>query len=130
MSVPTEKVTVNLSVVDVGKIDLLVENGFYSNRTDFIKTAVRRALAKHETTVEQAIDRKHYVAGVTRFDRAYLETVRDQGQRLDVRIIGLASFASDVTPDLVREAIGSFKAHGVVRASHEVKQVLQELELA
>lgn len=128
MNEPTEKITINLGVVDIGKIELLVENGFYSNRTDFIKSAVRRALDSHDLTVNRAIESKHYVAGITTFNRAYLEKARDKGQRLDVRIIGLASFAADVTPELVRESVGSFKVYGVVRATQEIKDVLKPLE--
>lgn len=124
----TEKVTINLSVVDLGKIEFLVDNGFYANRTDFIKAAVRRQLDRHHTPIERAAESKHYVVGMSFFGSEDLKKVRADARQLTVRVIGLASFAPDVTPELVRDTITSFKTFGVVRASAAVKRVLQELE--
>jgi len=54
----TEKMTINLGYVDLGHIDLMVQEGFYSNRTDFIRTAIRNQLERHADVVKQSTVRK------------------------------------------------------------------------
>ncbi len=121
----TEKITINLSVVDLGKIDFLVEQGFYANRTDFVKDAVRRTLDTHETEVREKVARTSAATGIVFLDRRDLEAARRKGQQLDLSIIGLLSFAADVTPDLADETIRSLRVYGSLRASPEVKEVLK-----
>ena len=60
----TEKITINMSVVDLGKVDLLVQEGFYQNRTDFIRTAIRSQLDKHQTEMKDAVVRNAYGMGI------------------------------------------------------------------
>lgn len=122
----TEKITVNLSVVDLGKIDLLVDQGVYSNRTDLIRTAIRNQLDKHTSIVEQTITRKMLAVGVVKLSRRGLEASQAKGEQLDVRVVGLLVVAKDVSPELVRETIRSIELFGVLQASAEVKEVLQE----
>ena len=98
----TEKITINLGVVDLGKIDLLVEQGFYTNRTDFIRTAIRTNLDKHETTVQETITRKNSVVGVLVYDASALEKRKQKGVTLDIHIIGMLVLGSNVTPELAR----------------------------
>src|SRR5512140_3479444 len=101
----TEKITINLGFVDLGHIDLLVQEGFYSNRTDFIRTAIRNQTGRHDDVVRKAGTRKIGDLGLRHFTRADLEGVRDAGQMLDIRVLGLASIAEDVTPELARATI-------------------------
>jgi len=120
-----EKVTVNLGYVDLGHIDLLVAEGFYSNRTDFIRTAIRNQLAAQQEAVRQVITRKALVLGLQRFGRAELEAVRRAGEALDIRVLGLAVIEADVSADLASATIASLTVLGAFQASAEVKSALR-----
>jgi Arc/MetJ-type ribon-helix-helix transcriptional regulator len=128
MAIPveSEKITINLGVVDLGQIDLLAREGFYSNRTDFIRTAIRNQLATHADVVKQSIARRTLVLGLQHFSKADLEAVRDAGQKLEIKVLGLASIANDVTPELAREAIASLFVLGALQASASVKAALAD----
>ena len=120
----TEKITINLGLVDLGQIDLLVAEGFYANRTDFIRTAIRAQLTTHAEAVRQTVARRTMVLGVQHYGRADLEAVRDAGQRLAIRVLGLASIGDDVTPELAQATIESVEVLGALRASPAVKRAL------
>ena len=120
----TEKVTINLGYVDLGQVDLMVQEGFYSNRTDFIRTAIRNQLATHADVVRQTVARKTLELGLRHYSRADLEAVRDRGEKLQIQVLGLATIAADVTPELVEETIDSITVLGVLQASPEIKAVL------
>jgi Arc/MetJ-type ribon-helix-helix transcriptional regulator len=120
----SEKITINLGYVDLGHIDLLVQEGFYSNRTDFIRTAIRNQIERHADVVRQAVTRKSVDLGLRHFSREDLEAVRDAGQVLDIRVLGLATIAPDVTPELARAAIASLTVLGALHASAAVKAAL------
>jgi Arc/MetJ-type ribon-helix-helix transcriptional regulator len=122
----TEKITINLGFVDLGHVDLLVQEGFYSNRTDFIRTAIRNQVERHADAVRKAVTRKSVDLGLRHFSRADLETVRDAGEMLDIRVLGLASIAEDVSPELARAAIASLAVLGALHASAAVKAALQD----
>ena len=124
--VDSEKITINLGVVDLGQIDLLVREGFYSNRTDFIRTAIRNQVATHADVVKQTVARRTLVLGLQHFTRADLEAARDAGRKLDIKVLGLASIASDVSPELAREAIASLVVLGALQASPAVKAALAD----
>ncbi|MGE5501104.1 MAG: CopG family transcriptional regulator [Ignavibacteriales bacterium] len=122
----TEKITINLGYVDLGHIDLLVQEGFYANRTDFIRTAIRNQIDRHGDAVRQAVTRKSVDLGLRHYSRADLEAARDAGQRLDIRVLGLASIAQDVTPELARATIASVAVLGALHASAAVKAALAD----
>ena len=117
---------INLGHVDLGHIDLMVQEGFYSNRTDFIRTAIRNQLERHADVVTQALARKKVELGLRHFSREDLEAVRDAGQMLHIRVLGLARIANDVTPELARATIGSIAVLGALQASSAVKAALAE----
>jgi len=120
----TEKITINLGLVDLGQIDLLVHEGFYQNRTDFIRTAIRNQLGAHAEEVKQTVARKELVLGLQHYARRDLEAVRQAGEMLEIRVLGLASIADDVTPELALATIDSIDVLGALRASPAVKAVL------
>ena len=120
----SEKITVNLGFIDLGHIDLMVQDGYYSNRTDFIRTAIRNQLDKHGEVVRQSIARRTLDMGLRTFGRDELESVRAAGETLHINVLGLASIAHDVSPDLARAAIGSIKVLGALHASAEVRAAL------
>ncbi|GGJ44757.1 hypothetical protein GCM10011320_60280 [Neoroseomonas lacus] len=122
----TEKITINLGYVDLGHIDLLVQDGFYSNRTDFIRTAIRNQIDRHADATKQAVIRKRLDLGLRHFGRADLEAVRAAGEQLDIRVLGLASIAADVTPELARATIASISVLGAFQASAAVKAALAD----
>jgi len=122
----TEKITINLGVVDLGKIDLLVEQGFYTNRTDFIRTAIRTNLDKHETTVQEAVTRKNSVVGVLIYSASDLIKRREKGVMLDIHLIGMFVLANDITPELAKETINSIKVLGIFNAPEDVKQAISD----
>src|SRR6266704_4374618 len=120
----TEKITINLGPVDLGQIDLLVQEGFYSNRTDFIRTAIRTQWATHAGVVNRTVARKTLVLGVQYYTRRDLEAVRAAGEKLQISVLGLVSIADDVSPELAVETIDSVVVLGAFRASSAVKAAL------
>jgi Arc/MetJ-type ribon-helix-helix transcriptional regulator len=122
----SEKITINLGYVDLGHIDLLVQEGFYANRTDFIRTAIRNQIDRHGDAVRQAVTRKSVDLGLRHYTRADLEAARDAGNMLDIRVLGLATIAQDVTPELARATIASVAVLGALHASAAVKAALAD----
>ena len=120
----SEKITINLGFVDLGNIDLLVQESFYSNRTDFIRTAIRNQLDRHRDSVKQTVDRYRLDVGLRRYGREYLETVRVAGERLRIQVLGLAIIADDVSPELARETIASIHVLGALQAPPAVRAAL------
>lgn len=120
----TEKITINLGPVDLGQIDLLVQEGFYSNRTDFIRTAIRTQIATHADVVKRTITRKTLVLGVQHYTRQDLEAVRATGETLQINVLGLVSIAEDVSPELALATINAIEVLGAFRASAAVKAAL------
>ncbi len=122
----SEKITINLGYVDLGRIDLLVQEGFYSNRTDFIRTAIRNQLGTHTEAVSKSIERHTMELGLRDYTRADLESLRRAGEVLHVKVVGLARIAPDVSPDLALATIGSITVLGALQASKEVKAALSD----
>ncbi len=122
----TEKITINLGPVDLGQIDLLVQEGFYSNRTDLIRTAIRNQLNTHADVVRQTVARRQLVLGLQHFSRSDLEALQAAGQSLEIQVLGLASIAADVTPELARQTIRSISVLGALHASTAVKAALAD----
>jgi Arc/MetJ-type ribon-helix-helix transcriptional regulator len=123
-AVDSEKITINLGYVDLGHIGLLVQEGFYSNRTDFIRTAIRNQLDRHNDAVKQSVARRQFELGLRRYSRDDLEAVRAAGEMLHVQVLGLAVIEADVTPKLARESIASIHVLGALQASPAVKTAL------
>ena len=121
-----EKITINVGFVDLGQIDLLVQEGFYANRTDLIRTAIRNQIAAHAEAVRQVVSRRTLVLGIQHLGTAELEAVRARGETLDVRVLGLLSIAADVTPELALQTLHSLHVLGSLHASPAVKAALQE----
>ena len=120
----TEKITINLGLVDLGQIDLLVREGFYQNRTDFIRTAIRNQIGEHAEAVKQTVARKTLALGLQNYTRQDLEAVRAAGETLQIRVLGLATIADDVSPELALETIDSIEVLGAFRAGPAVKAAL------
>jgi len=122
----SEKITINLGFVDLGHIDLMVQEGFYSNRTDFIRTAIRNQLERHSEAVKQSTVRKNLDLGLRNYSRQDLEAARRAGEMLEIHVLGLASIALDVTPELARATIASVVVLGALHASPAVKAALAD----
>src|ERR1700694_4011910 len=122
----SEKITINLGYVDLGQVDLMVADGFYSNRTDFIRTAIRKQLDRHADVVRQSVGRKALELGLRHYSRADLEAARARGELLHINVLGLARIAHDVTAELARESIASVAVLGALQASSEVKAALAD----
>lgn len=122
----TEKITINLGYVDLGHIDLLVQDGFYSNRTDFIRTAIRNQIERHAEAAKQSMLRKSLDLGLRHYSREDLEAARAAGQMLRINVLGLASIASEVTSELARATIASVTVLGAFQASPAVKAALAD----
>src|SRR3982750_3093852 len=122
----SEKMTINLGVVDLGQIDLLVQEGFYSNRTDLVRTAIRNQIAMHADVVKQTVARRTLTVGLQHCSRADLERLQAAGERLHIQVVGLARIADDVTPELARAPIESVSVLGAFRASAEVRRALAD----
>ncbi|HET9068583.1 MAG TPA: CopG family transcriptional regulator [Amaricoccus sp.] len=122
----SEKITINLGHVDLGRIDLLVQEGFYSNRTDFIRSAIRSQLGLHAAEIARSIERHTLELGLRDITAADLEAARTAGETLHVKVVGLARIAADVTPDLARATIASLTVLGALQASPDVKRALAD----
>jgi Arc/MetJ-type ribon-helix-helix transcriptional regulator len=122
----SEKLTINVGFVDLGHIDLLVRQGFYSNRSDFIRAAIRKEIAAHADEAKKTIVRGTLELGIRHFSRAELEHAKAAGTKLNIRVLGLASIADDVTPALARAAIESITVLGTFHASDDIKKALAD----
>lgn len=122
----TEKITINLGPVDLGQVDLLVREGFYGNRTDLIRTAIRRELERHEAALKKSVERQALDLGLRRYGRAELERVRTGGNTLRIQVLGLVVIGDDVDPDLARATIASVQVLGALQASPAVKAALRD----
>lgn len=122
----SEKITINLGYVDLGHIDLMVQDGFYANRTDFIRTAIRNQLERHADVVKKATARKSLDLGLRHYTRDDLEAARQAGTMLHIHVLGLASIAHDIPPELARATIASVVVLGALHASTEVKAALAD----
>ena len=122
----TEKITINLSVVDLGKIELLVQEGLYANRSDFIRTAIRNQISQHNFELQQSVKRHSFVIGVISLDREKLERTKLENRRLEITAIGMLVIDRDVPPSLADETIASVRVLGTLRASDEVKGALAD----
>jgi len=122
----TEKITINLGYVDLGRVDLLVQEGFYSNRSDFIRAAIRAQLNAHQDVIQQTAARKTLVLGLQDFTRVQLEAVRDKGERLQIQVLGLARIAHDVSPELALATIESVRVLGGFQAPAAVRAALAD----
>jgi len=120
----SEKITINVGLVDLGQIDLLVNEGFYANRTDFIRTAIRRQLESRADAVKTTVVRRALTLGTQHLSRRDLEKLRDAGQTIELRVLGLASIADDVSADLALATISSVDVLGALRAPKSVKAAL------
>jgi Arc/MetJ-type ribon-helix-helix transcriptional regulator len=122
----SEKITINLGYVDLGHIDLLVQEGFYSNRTDFIRTAIRNQLDRHNDAVKQSVARQQLDLGLRAYNRQHLESLKAAGEMLHIQVLGLAVIAADVPPKLARDTIASLHVLGALQASAAVKAALSD----
>src|SRR5688500_6990965 len=120
----SEKITINLGYVDLGHIDLLVQEGFYSNRTDFIRTSIRNQLDRHTDAVKQSVARHQLDLGLRQYSRQDLVAVQVAGEMLHIQVLGLVVIAPDVSPELARETIASIHVLGALHASPAVKAAL------
>ena len=121
-----EKITINISAVDLGKIDLLVQESLYSNRTDFIRTAIRNQLDKHNLEIQQSVTRNSFTIGALVYDRSDFEKRKAKGEKVKLNLIGVLHLASDISPELAREVIESIQVRGIFHASEAVKAALAD----
>jgi Arc/MetJ-type ribon-helix-helix transcriptional regulator len=121
-----EKITINISAVDLGKIDLLVQESLYSNRTDFIRTAIRNLLDKHSLEIQQSVTRHSYLIGALMYNKSDLEKRRLKGEKINLTLVGMLHLANDITPELACEVIESIQVRGIFHASEEVKAALAD----
>jgi Arc/MetJ-type ribon-helix-helix transcriptional regulator len=122
----SEKITINLGYVDLGQIDLLIQDGFYSTRTDLIRTAIRNQLDRHTDAVKQSVARHHLDLGLRQFSRQDLEAVQAAGEMLHIQVLGLAVIGADVSPELAQKTIASLHVLGALQASPKVKAALSD----
>jgi Arc/MetJ-type ribon-helix-helix transcriptional regulator len=121
-----EKITINVSAVDLGKIDLLVQESLYANRTDFIRTAIRNQLDKHTLEIQQSVTRNSYTIGMLVYEKSDFEKFKARGEKLKINLVGFLHLGSDITAELAREVVESIQVRGILHASEEVKAVLAD----
>ena len=121
----TEKLTINMNAVELGKVDLLVGEGHYSNRTDFIRSAIRSQLEKHAVEVQQSVVRSSYVVGTVFYNRDDLEKYKTRKEKVKINVVGVCTLASDISPTLAVDVVDSIKVYGIFQANADVKEALQ-----
>ena len=121
----TEKITINLNVVDLGKIDLLVSQGFYSNRTDFIRTGIRNQLTTHAKELENLVVKQAFAVGVTVYSKKDLEKLLSANEKIDIKVVGMLVLGEDIDVELARKTINSVQVKGIYKASAEIKKALR-----
>src|ERR1700742_773212 len=94
----SEKITINLGHVDLGHIDLLVRDGFYANRTDFIRTAIRNQVERHAEAARHSVSRRNLDLGLRHYSREELETAHAAQRPRDVGGTGLGGIAPSHHP--------------------------------
>lgn len=124
----TEKITINMNVVDLGKVDLLADQGFYSNRTDFIRTAIRNQLAAHSTELEEIVIRKSFVIGALHYSKKELVKLRAANTKINVKVVGLLAFDDDIDGELIKETVESVFVKGILKANSDVKAAIESLQ--
>jgi Arc/MetJ-type ribon-helix-helix transcriptional regulator len=122
----TEKITINLGFVDLGQIDLIVADGFYTNRTDFIRTAIRKQLGEYGDVLKRSVSRNEFDLGLHDYSRDKLAALKESGRTIAIRVIGLVRIAADVSPELARSTIASITVRGAVQASPAVRAALAD----
>lgn len=122
----SEKITINMSAVDLGKIDLLVQEGMFSNRTDFIRTAIRNQLDKHHLEIQQSVTRHSYGIGVFGYSRKDLERLKEKGDRIKFSVVGMLTLTDDIPADLAAQVVESVQVRGIFIASEAVKAALAD----
>lgn len=122
----TEKITINMSAVDLGKIDLLVQEGLYSNRTDFIRTGIRNLLDKHNLEIQQSVTRHSYGIGVFGFSRKDFERIKERGDKIKFTVVGMLTLEDDIPAELAAEVVESVQVRGIFIASDAVKSALAD----
>jgi Arc/MetJ-type ribon-helix-helix transcriptional regulator len=122
----TEKITINMPAVDLGKIDLLVQEGLYSNRTDFIRTAIRSQLEKHAFEIQQSVMRHSFVIGVISYNRADFEKRKEKNEKLKLSIVGMLHLQDDISPELAKEVVEYVRLRGIFLASDAVKEAIAD----
>ena len=122
----SEKMTINISAVDLGKIDLLVQESLYSNRTDFIRTAIRNQLEKHTLEIQQSVTRHAYTTGALIYDKSDFEKRKAKGEKIALNLIGILHLGNDISPELAGEVIESIQVRGIFHASEAVKEALAD----
>ena len=122
----TEKITVNIGIVDLGRVDLLVQEGFYASRADFVRTAIRNQLERQRSTVDSITTRKSMVIGTLSFNRHELDQKREDNEMINVKVIGMFILTDDVTPQLALDTIQSVTVRGVFKAPEDVKEALKD----
>lgn len=122
----TEKITINMGAVDLGKIDLLVQEGSYTNRTDFIRTAIRNQIDKHNFEIQQSVTRNSFVVGALIYDRKDLEKLRAKGEKMNLKIIGFLHLQNDIDTELASQVIESIQVRGIFQAREDVRKMLAE----
>ncbi|WP_339801521.1 CopG family transcriptional regulator [Paenibacillus sp. FSL R5-0744] len=123
-----EKVSINLGPVDLGQIDLLVDQGYYTNRTDFIRIAIKNQLDSHSSVLKELKQEKYFVVGIIEFDRNRLEDAKQKGVRIDINLVGGLIISDDVTRELAEEVFGNVKIFGIIRAPEQIKKYLRILQ--
>ena len=120
----TEKITINMGAVDLGKVDLLVQEGLYSNRTDFIRTAIRKQIEQHASEVQQTIARNAFVVGVLHYTKRLLESELAKGTKIRITVLGMLTLADDISPELAKQTIETIRVRGIFHAREELKSAL------
>ncbi len=129
-----EKITVNLPVVDLGKMDYLVSQGFYNSRAEFLRIAAKEQIGKNDSifkalTEEHVKDKNYFVGiGALTISREVFEKALKEGRKIKIFVMGMVKIANDVDIELISKTVKSFRAYGIKRGPPGVIEYLDALK--
>jgi Arc/MetJ-type ribon-helix-helix transcriptional regulator len=121
-----QQLNVTMDAEEIHQVDLMVEQGLYASRKDFLQLAARNLLREHGVEVPRPMTGELKVAGIAVHNRKSLEKLRAAGRQLELNVTGIFRLADDVTPELACAVIKSLTLRGTFEASAEVKATLKD----
>ena len=127
----SEKVSVNINTSTLSSIDLLVDNGYYSNRSDFINQALREGLQKHQNTIDRIIEKKteqsgespnHWFIGVYGLEKQDVEQAKNRGVEMEIKGYGVLVIDEDIDEEVLFATVRTIKVKGKIVCKKSIKE--------
>ena len=127
----SEKVSVNINTSTLSSIDLLIDHGYYSNRSDFINQALREGIQKHQKTLDRIIDAKteangespnQWFIGVYGLEKREIDAAKSRGITMEIKGYGVLVIDAENDEEDLYPVIRSIKVKGKVVCQKRIKE--------